>query len=55
MKREEIARQIEEDLYNFDTLDMNNFADNTDTALRFVQDIVLERLKDFTLVQGNIL
>ncbi len=55
MSRDDIARKIAEDLYNFDTLDMNNFADNTDTALRFVQDIVLERLRDFTLVQGNVL
>ena len=55
MKREDIAKRIAEDLLNFDALDMNNFADNADNALRFVESIVLERLKDFTLVQGNVL
>lgn len=55
MSREDIAKRIAEDLLNFDALDMNNFADNTDNALRFVESIVLERLKDFTLVQGNLL
>lgn len=55
MKREDIARQIAEDLYNFDTLDTNNFGNDEGAALRFVQNVILERLKDFALVQGNIL
>lgn len=55
MSREDIAKRIAEDLLNFDTLDTNNFNGNTDAALKFVESIVLERLKDFTLVQGNIL
>lgn len=46
MKREEIARQIAEDLYNFDALDTNNFGDDADSLLGFVQSIILERLKD---------
>lgn len=55
MKRREIARKIAEDLLNSNTLDENNFNYDADMILEYVQDVVLEHLRDFSFVQGNIL
>lgn len=55
MKREDIAKHIAEDLLNDNVLDEQNFNYDTDAILQYVQDTVLSHLRDFTLVQGNLL
>lgn len=55
MNRQDIAKRIAEDLLNNNVLDENNFNYDTDAILQYVQDTVLNHLKDFALVQGNIL
>lgn len=55
MKREDIAKCIAEELLNNNVLDEQNFNYDTDAILQHVQDTVLSHLRDFTLVQGNII
>jgi hypothetical protein len=55
MKREDIAKRIAEELLNDNVLDEQNFNYDTDAILQHVQDTVLSHLRDFTLVQGNLL
>lgn len=55
MTSENIARNIAEDLLNNDVLDEHNFNYDTDTILDYVQNVVIDRLKDFLIIQGNLL
>ncbi len=55
MKREDIAKRIAEELLNDNVLDEQNFNYDTDAILEYVQNVVIDHLKDFMLVQGNIL
>ena len=55
MSRYDIARYIAEDLLNNNVLDEHNFNHDTDAILEYVQNVVIDRLKDFAIVQGNIL
>lgn len=53
MNRTDIAKAIAEDLLNNDILDENNFYD-TATILEYVQNIILEHIKDYSLLSGTI-
>jgi len=53
--RTDIALAIAEDLLEQDALDLNNFADDTDTILNFVQKTILNHLKDYLIVSGYLL
>lgn len=55
MSRKDIARRIAEDLLDNNALDENNFNYDTDAILEYVQGVVLAHLRDFTLVQGDLL
>ncbi len=54
MNRTDIARAIAEDLLNNDVLDENNFSYDTFAILEYVQNIILEHLKDYSLLSGII-
>ena len=55
MNRNDIAKAIAEDLLYNDALDENNFSYDTTTILEYVQNIILEHLKDYSLLSGTIL
>lgn len=54
MNRNDIAKSIAEDLLNNDVLDENNFSYDTDALLNYVQKIILEHIKDYSLLSGVI-
>ena len=54
MNRNDIAKAIAEDLLYNDALDENNFSYDTTTILEYVQNIILEHLKDFSLLSSTI-
>ncbi len=54
MNRIDIAKAIAEDLLNNDLLDENNFSYDTATILGYVQNIILEHIKDYSLLSGTI-
>lgn len=54
MSRTDIAKAIAEDLLNNDVLDENNFSYDTAVILEYVQNIILEHLKDYSLLSGAI-
>lgn len=54
MNRTDIAKAIAEDLLNNDALDENNFSYDTAAILEYVQNIILEHLKDYSLLSGTI-
>lgn len=49
------AKTIAEDLLNNDVLDEHSFSYDTATILEYVQNIILEHLKDYSLLSGTIL
>ncbi len=53
--RTDIALAISEDLLKQDALDVNNFSCNTDALLDFVQEIILNHLKDYLIISGYLL
>ena len=55
MNRNDIAKAIAEDLLYNDALDEHNFSYDTVTILEYVQNIILEHLKDYSLLSGTIL
>lgn len=55
MNRQNIARNIAEELLNNDVLDEHNFNYDTDAILEYVQNVVIDRLKDFLIIQGELL
>ena len=54
MNRTDIAKAIAEDLLNNDVLDKNNFSYDTDALLDYVQNIVLEHIKEYSLLSGTV-
>ncbi len=54
MNRTDIAKAIAEDLLNNDVLDKNNFSYDTAVILEYVQNIILEHLKDYSLLSGIV-
>ena len=54
MNRNDIAKAIAADLLDNDVLDENNFSYDTAAILEYVQNIILEHLKDFSLLSGTI-
>lgn len=54
MNRNDIAKAIAEDLLNNDVLDENNFSYDTVTILEYVQNIILDHLKDYSLLSGTV-
>ena len=54
MNRTDIAKAIAEDLLNNDVLDENNFSYDTDALLDYVQNIVLEHIKEYSLLSGRV-
>ena len=55
MNRNDITKAIAEDLLNNDALDEHNFSYDTAAILEYVQNIILEHLKDYSLLSGTIL
>jgi len=53
--RTDIALSIANELLEQDALDLNNFADDTDTILNFVQETILNHLKDYLIISGYLL
>lgn len=54
MSRNDIARKIAEELLDNGVLDENNFNYNTDAILEFVQGVVLNHLRNYSLLAGAI-
>ena len=54
MNRTDIAKAIAEDLLNNDVLDKNNFSYDTAVILEYFQNIILEHLKDYSLLSGIV-
>lgn len=54
LSRNKIAMEIAVDLLNNDVLDENNFSCDTAAVLNFMQNIILEHLKNFSLLSGTI-
>ncbi len=50
MNRNDIAKAIAEDLLYNDALDEHNFSYDTAALLEYVQNIILEHLKDYSLL-----
>ncbi len=55
MNRNDIAKAIAADLLDNDVLDENNFSYDTAAILEYVQNIISEHLKDYSLLSGTIL
>ena len=55
MNRTDIAKSIAEDLLNNDVLEEHNFSYDIAAILEYVQNIILEHLKDYSLLSGTIL
>lgn len=54
MSRTDVAKAIAEDLLDNGALDENNFNYDTDTLLNYVQKIILEHIKDYSLLSGTV-
>lgn len=54
MNRTDIAKAIAADLLDNDVLDENNFSYDTATILEYVQNIILDHLKDYSLLSGTV-
>lgn len=55
MDRTEIARGIAEDLLEHEVLDENNFSDDTEAIIEYVQKTILEHLKEYVIILGSVL
>lgn len=53
--RTDIAYQIAADLLDNDAFDLNNFGYDVDSLLSFVQEIILNHLKDYLIISGTML
>lgn len=53
--RTDIAYQIATELLGQDTLNLNNFGYDTNSLLSFVQEIILDHLKDYLIISGTLL
>lgn len=54
MTREDIAHEISLDLLGADALDRHNFGYDDDATIDYVQKTILEHLRDYTLLSGEI-
>lgn len=54
MNRTDIAKAIATDLLDNDVLDENTYSYDTAAILEYVQNIILEHLKDYSLLSGTI-
>ncbi len=54
LDRDNIAMKIARELLDNDVLDENNFSYDTAAILKYVQNIILEHLKDYSLLSGTI-
>ena len=54
LDRDNIAMKIARELLDNDVLDENNFSYDTAAILEYVQNIILEHLKDYSLLSGTI-
>ena len=54
MNRTDIAKTIAKDLLNSDVLEEHNFSYDTAVILEYVQNIILEHLKDYSLLSGIV-
>ncbi len=52
--RDNIAMEIAKELLDNDILDEDNFSYDTAAILEYVQNIILEHLKDYSLLSGTI-
>jgi len=52
--RDNLAMEIARELLDNDILDENNFSYDTAAILEYVQNIILEHLKDYSLLSGTI-
>lgn len=52
--RNNIANAIARDLLDNNILDENNFSHDTNTLLDCVEKIILEHLKDYSLLSGTV-
>lgn len=53
--RTDIAYQIATELLDNDVFDLNNFGYDVDSLLSFVQEIILNHLKDYLIISGALL
>lgn len=53
--RTDIAMLIAEELLESDALDLINFGYDVDSLLSFVQEIILNHLKDYLIISGAML
>lgn len=54
MSRSEIAQEIAVELLDAGALDENNFGDNTDALIDYVQTVILEHFKNYMLFSGTV-
>lgn len=54
MSREIIAKDIAAELLDNEALDENNFSHDTDAILKYVQAVILDHLKDYSLLSGTV-
>lgn len=54
MNRKDIAKEITKALLDNDVLDENNFSYDTDALLDYVQKVILEHIKDYSLLSGTV-
>ena len=54
MNRTDIAKAMAADLLDNDVLDKHNFSYDIAAILEYVQNIILEHLKDYSLLSGTI-
>lgn len=54
MNRTDIAKAIAADLLENDVLDENNFSYDTAAILEYVQNIILDHLKNYSLLSGTM-
>ena len=54
MNRDDIAKAIAEDLLDNDVLDENNFSHDTAAIIQYVQNVILEHIKDYSLLCGTV-
>ena len=52
--RDNIAMEIAKELLDNDILDENNFSYDTAAILEYIRNIILEHLKDYSLLSGTI-
>ena len=53
MSRDEIAQAIAIELLDAGVLDENNFGNDADALISYVQSVILEHFKDYMLLLGT--